>query len=319
MKRLQTIIRHTVLACAWSAAGLVLSAASVQALGDAQQRANTQTLAQPSPITTTQGLPKTQSVSGGVAVVPLGAHASAPNVTWKQGKTVRSVLVVPNPKNGAQHWAAVVGVPLTAHGMGNKVAKKDTTLTLEVNGVKRSIPVKARSYPAQYLTVKNHHVNPNQPQLKRIRRELTTMLKVYRSFSALDDWPRFTWPAVGPISSPFGLQRFFNQQPRRPHSGIDIAAPKGAPIHAPADGVVTVVGNFYFNGNTVMIDHGQGLVSMMCHMSRVHVKEGQRVSRGDLVGKVGATGRVTGPHLHWTVSLNNVRVDPAIIMGESGP
>jgi murein DD-endopeptidase MepM/ murein hydrolase activator NlpD len=124
----------------------------------------------------------------------------------------------------------------------------------------------------------------------------------------------FLQPVAGPLSSSFGRRRVLNGEPRSPHSGLDIAANTGTPIQAPAAGVVTLTGDFYFNGNTVFVDHGHGLISMMCHLSRIDVTEDQTVSRGDILGLVGATGRVTGPHLHWSVSMNGNRVDPVQVM-----
>ncbi|MNV61088.1 Murein DD-endopeptidase MepM [compost metagenome] len=123
----------------------------------------------------------------------------------------------------------------------------------------------------------------------------------------------------GPLSSKFGVRRFFNGEERNPHSGLDFAVGAGTPIKTPAAGKVILIGNYFFNGNTVFVDHGQGFISMFCHMSKIDVKVGQQLARGGVVGKVGATGRATGPHMHWNISLNDARVDPAIFIGAFQP
>mgnify|MGYP001025988857 CR=1 FL=1 len=129
--------------------------------------------------------------------------------------------------------------------------------------------------------------------LQRIRLEASRINKAMSLFSdQAEVVTDFQWPTEGPTSSPFGLRRFFNDQPRKPHSGLDIAAPEGAPILAPAAGRVIDTGDFFFNGNTVFIDHGQGLITMYCHMSRIDVQPGDAVKAGDRLGNVGQTGRV---------------------------
>ena len=155
---------------------------------------------------------------------------------------------------------------------------------------------------------------------KRIEGELAVQLKAYRSFSPnLPSNLVLDKPVNGPLSSKFGVRRFFNGEERNPHSGLDFAVPAGTPIKTPANGKVILVGNYFFNGNTVFVDHGQGFISMFCHMSKIDVKVGQQLARGTVVGKVGATGRATGPHMHWNVSLNDARVDPAIFIGAFQP
>ena len=206
---------------------------------------------------------------------------------------------------------AVVGINLSASSGTHKlqlVFKDDSTEW-------RSFSVSAKQYSEQHLTIENPRmVNPDPQDLERIRAETAGMRAEYIRFSAATEPLPFLQPVAGPLSSSFGRRRVLNGERRSPHSGLDIAAPSGTPILNPAPGTVTLTGDFYFNGQTVFVDHGQGLVSMMCHLSRIDVTQGQNVARGDLLGLVGATGRVTGPHLHWSVSMNGNRVDPVQVM-----
>ena len=243
-------------------------------------------------------------VPGGVAVVDLGSSAAAPKATY-QGKPV---LVVKEQAN----WLAIVGIPLTVKPGNERISSGGRNLPFIVG---------YKQYPEQRITLKNKsQVNPAPAQLKRIEAELAVQIKAYRSFSpnqpsnlVLDK------PVNGPLSSKFGVRRFFNGEERNPHSGLDFAVPAGTPIKTPAAGKVILVGNYFFNGNTVFVDHGQGFISMFCHMSKIDVSPGQQLARGAVVGKVGATGRATGPHMHWNVSLNDARVDPAIFIGAFQP
>ena len=249
-----------------------------------------------------------KAVPGGVAVIDLGSASQAPSVTY-DGKPV---LVVKEQDT----WRAIVGLPLTVKPGPAQITRRDSGGNRTL-----SFTVGSKKYPEQRITLKNtRQVNPNPADLKRIDAELAEQLRAYRSFSPgtpsnllLDK------PVNGPLSSRFGVRRFFNGEERNPHSGLDFAVPAGTPIKTPAGGKVILVGNYFFNGNTVFVDHGQGFISMFCHMSKIDVKVGQTLARGSVVGRVGSTGRATGPHMHWNISLNDARVDPAIFIGAFQP
>lgn len=251
------------------------------------------------PIPAESPLPLQQSIPGGLTMIPVGDGIEPPAVSFN-GQPV--MVIRPDEQ---QSWLAMVGIPLS---------QKPGEAGIKAGNNNIRFGVHDHPYPEQHLTVKKKHVNPSAAELARIRKEQAQMAAVYTSFSPPRPWQPMAWPIRGDMSSAFGLKRFFNGEQRNPHSGLDIAAPTGTPILAPADGKVVLTGNFFFNGNSVFIDHGQGLVTMVCHMSAINVQEGEEIRAGTLLGKVGATGRATGPHLHWTVSLNNARINPLLLM-----
>ena len=208
-------------------------------------------------------------------------------------------------------WHAIVGLPL-----GIEPGKHSLQVKTATEARSYMLLVEPREYESQYITLKNDRmVNPYQKDIERIQAERVRQDKSLETFTPVDDpATRFILPVEAPQSSAFGLRRFFNQQPRAPHSGIDLAAAAGTPIRAPARAIVLDAGDFFFNGNTVFLDHGQGLVTMYCHMSEISVEPGDVVEQGESIGKVGATGRVTAAHLHWGVSLNDERVDPWLFL-----
>ncbi len=251
-----------------------------------------------------ESLPQSLLVPGGVAVVATGAEA-----VKAQYRNNRVLLA---EHEGQQY--AIIGIPLDA-----RPGSHDFSLEL-ADGSRQTLrfSVTDKQYLEQRLTITNQRqVNPNAEDMTRINRESAEM---NRAFSSWDEslTPAFSMqvPVEGVRSSSFGLKRFFNDQPRAPHSGMDIAAPEGTPIVAPAAGVVRATGEYFFNGNTIILDHGHGLISLYCHMNTIDVTPGTKVEAGEQIGNVGQTGRVTGPHLHWSINLNNVRVDPALFINE---
>jgi len=247
-------------------------------------------------------LPIESNVPGGVVVVPIKSK-DRPKAFFYDKK----VMVI----GKSQNWKAIVGIPLKIELGEHKL--KVVSNSAEANYL---FEVVDKDYEAQYLTIKNkRQVDPNKEDMLRISKERKLISKVKTNWREINNIPlRFIKPAKGPFSSSFGLRRFFNNQPRNPHSGLDIAAEKGTPIVAPAAGVVTNAGDYFFNGKTVFLDHGQGLITMYCHMEAINVKEGDIVNINDMIGTIGSTGRVTGAHLHWSVILNNTTVEPLLFL-----
>ena len=247
-------------------------------------------------------LPDELNAPGGVVIIPINSK-DRPKAFFYD----KRVLVI----GESQNWKAIIGIPL-------KIELGEHKLKVVSNGVEANylFEVVGKAYEAQYLTIKNkRQVNPNKEDMLRITRERKLISKAKINWREIDNVPlRFIKPAKGRFSSAFGLRRFFNNQPRNPHSGLDIAAKTGTPIVAPAAGIVTNAGDYFFNGKTVFLDHGQGLITMYCHMENISVEEGDIVDVTDLLGTIGSTGRVTGAHLHWSVILNNTTVEPLLFL-----
>ncbi len=251
-------------------------------------------------------LPRASPVPGGVARVRLGAAAEPPRARLGAER----VLVV----REGDEWVALVGIALAT--------KPGTKLRVEAelaDGRRErfAIDVAPKQYASQHLKVPRDQVELSAENLARHERERAHLAEVLRTFSAA---PPATLAMLQPVSGrrsgSFGLRRYFNGEPRNPHSGMDIAARVGTPVAAASAGRVIDTGDYFFAGRTLVLDHGQGLLSLYSHLSAIEAANADPVSAGAVIGKVGATGRVTGPHLHFAVYLNTVAVDPALFLPE---
>jgi len=248
-------------------------------------------------------LPHENAVPGGVKILRLDSTAASMPYVDTDG---HRALVI---QDGSA-WVAVIGIPLSAPlGMRQvSVREPDGKQELEFS-------VGNKQYTTQSLKVAPRQVNLSAADLARVDRE---KIRIDHALSHWTDPPPDSLvlppPVPGPRSSSFGSRRIFNGETRNPHSGMDIAAPMGTPVLAPIAGTVVDTGAYFFNGNTVFIDHGRGLISMYCHLRTVDVKPGQRLAAGSRIGAVGMTGRTTGPHLHWGLSLNRAWVDPELFL-----
>ncbi len=251
-------------------------------------------------------LPEEHRVPGGIALTTINPiNGQPPRVIFNQAR----VAVV-----GADgQWTAVVGIPLTA-----QIGEQWLDLHWPSGErARQSFTIEPKEYKTQYLVIEDQRrVDPLAEDLERIFKEQTIAQRLLTTWSAQVPDFNFVRPVDGPVSSVYGLRRFYNDEPRSPHSGLDIAAARGTPIRAPADATVLYTGDFFFNGNVVYLGHGQGLITMYCHMDAIKVKQDQTLKKGDVIGTVGASGRVTGPHLHWGVYLNAIPVDPNLFLAQ---
>ena len=266
--------------------------------------AATKSTAKKQPAATPGVWPRASQVPGGVARLSLGPSARRP-----QAFTGDIPLLV---VGDAIEWTALVGIPLATE-------PGEASITVRAEGKpERQITytVAPKQYREQRLTVAPRTVDLSPEDEARYVKERDHLTVVMATLTDMrpDTALQMRVPVPGRRSSSFGLRRVFNGQSRNPHSGMDIAAGTGTPVLAPLPGKVIDTGDYFFNGGTIWLDHGGGLLTMYCHLSRADVKVGDVMKTGEALAAVGATGRVTGPHLHWSVMLNRAMVDPALFI-----
>ncbi len=261
------------------------------------------------PLPAYASLPVSSNVPGGVAIVPLGSASTQANKpqTWLGEQPV----LVTSDHN---QWYAVVGLPLDmapgSHELSVKIGDERKVQYFTVN---------PKDYPEQRIIMKDKSkVELSAADLARAEREISVIKELKRHWRDTQNTDLdLIVPAEGKLAGRFGQRRFFNGEPRAPHAGLDVAVASGTPVKASAQGEVLAVGDYFFNGKTVFVDHGNGLITMYCHLERIDVQTGETVSKGQLLGLSGKTGRATGPHLHWSVVLNGAMVDPELFIPAS--
>ena len=221
-------------------------------------------------------------------------------------------------REGERSWRALIGIDLD-------VATGGHVVTVDAHGGDRTLhathdlDVQPRTFATRTLRVDEAYVNPPSEVQARIERDAADLRRVWQSSAPERLWTgAFVRPVPGESVSRFGTRSIFNGQPRSPHNGGDFMSPAGTPIEAPNAGRIALARDLYFSGNTVVIDHGLGMFSTLAHMSEMNVREDDIVNAGQVVGRVGATGRVTGPHLHWAVRVGGARVDPLSVLAVLG-
>lgn len=258
------------------------------------------------PLLAHASLPQSSNVPGGVAIVALGGALTNVNkpLTWFGDQAV----LVTSDHN---EWYAVVGLPLDMKPGSYELSVKIGDKTKVQNFV-----VKTKNYPEQHITLKDtSKVELSAEDEARAVREIATIKALKHNWRDEEDTDlAFIIPAKGRVSGNFGLRRFFNGEPRSPHAGLDVVVARGTPIKASAQGKVLAVDDYFFNGKTIFVDHGNGLITMYCHLDQSDVQTGEAVNKGQQLGLSGQSGRATGPHLHWSVVLNGAMVDPQLFL-----
>lgn len=226
---------------------------------------------------------------------------------------------VPFYKNAQGNFVALVGVDLEAKPGPTKFHIKETTRA----GVSResdiALPIKAKSFPHEDFSVAPEFDQLTPEVLERVRKEQEQFARAFSISVSTRLWERpFVVPVSMEVSSPFGYRRVINGTPRAPHTGVDLRAPLATEVAAANHGRVALIGNFFFSGKSIVLDHGGGLYTLYFHLSEFKVEEGHEVRKGDVIGLSGMTGRVTGPHLHWSARLNGARIDPFELVEKLG-
>ncbi len=256
------------------------------------------------------------SVANGEAFVARISSASSFDVArfgWKQKQYAVPAIKV--QEGGAPRWVASILLPVSLDEKPGKLTLTGRVNDAAVKSVSRTIQVTSKKRPVQNLKVENKYVEPPKEVLDRIKRDRAAVKVVLGKYTSTSHWRLpLVKPVPGSVSSLFGVKRVFNGKPRSEHKGLDLRGATGQPIKAMAGGIVRLSDSLYYGGNSVYIDHGLGFVSAYMHMSSIGVKDGQRVSAGEVIGKVGATGRVTGPHLHLSTYAQGVAVDPEALL-----
>ena len=258
------------------------------------------------PLLAHASLPQSSNVPGGVAIIPLGSVSTSADTpqTWFGDQPV---LVT----SDHDQWYAVVGLPLDVTPGSHEVRVK-------IGGVTKTqgFVVNPKDYPEQHITLEDKSkVQLSAADEARADREIAVIKELKHHWRAAQDTDlAFILPVEGELAGRFGVRRFFNEELRSPHAGLDVAVELGTPVKASAQGTVLAVDDYFFNGKTIFVDHGNGLITMYCHLDRFDVKTGETVSKGQRIGLSGKTGRATGPHLHWSVVLNGAMVDPELFV-----
>lgn len=251
--------------------------------------------------------PRHAPYPGGIAIVKLGEADSPVAEVLFNDKRVLTLRV-------ADGFYAVVGIPLDAQPGMHNLQVRAANNGAQVNFT-TAFEVKPKAYPTQHLQISPRFLQPSKADQERIAREVPIIIAAREHWS---DAPPASFslqqPSLGRLSSNFGLRRVLNGKDSAPHAGLDVAVPTGTPVRAAAAGRVVHTGDFFYAGKTVFLDHGQGFITVYLHLSRIDAKAGDGVEAGALLGAVGATGLVTGPHLHWGVLLNGTYVDPALFL-----